>query len=193
LETAAQIAASLGVPQSDLMLLDPSDGEGSPTRPIIVLTAAVRTRTVINVLRESASSNLDYLVEADGGPITDAIFACVNAVEPHLPTLTPEPDFQGFPRHHWETLGIRERLALESQIASAISSLKSAGLALYVGRYTVRMKVPWYDLDEGHWYISARRQPEDVRVAVLRIDRSGQDRIVVDLPRWGEVARWMNT
>jgi hypothetical protein len=42
----------------------------------------------------------------------------------------------------------------------------------------------------GVWVISAKQQPKDVRVAVLRIDQTGQDNLVVNLPCGEEVIKW---
>jgi hypothetical protein len=40
------------------------------------------------------------------------------------------------------------------------------------------------------WVISAKQQPKDVRVAVLRIDQTSQDNLVVNLPCGEEVIKW---
>jgi transcriptional regulator with XRE-family HTH domain len=192
METLAQIAASLEVPQDELIS---SDGENEARQStggeLIVLTPVRSPGAVIDLLREGQTCTLDYLVDGEVGEKSDAILALVNAIEPHLPTLTPERPMSGAAGSHLEANNIRAKLAVDLEIANSLKALKDAGLALYLGRCTVRMPVPYCDRD-GNWVVSHRQSPEDVRVAVLRIDRIGHERIVVKLPLWGEIGKWIS-
>jgi transcriptional regulator with XRE-family HTH domain len=186
-ETVAQLAAELNVPQEDLLRGD-FDADGDTT-PIAVLTVARSPGAVIDLLREAMTCSLDYLVEGDGGKITEAILACVNTLEPHLPSLTPKPNFDQ-DAGHAETFRLRSKLTVESEVALCLKALTDAGLALYIGRYTARIKVPQLD-DCYEWSIRSNQQPEDAMVAVLRIDRAGQDRVLVQCPCGAEVIACM--
>jgi len=167
------------------------DGEADSVDPAIIVLAPVRSPgAVIDFLRDTQTCSFDYLVEGDGGKVTEAILACATTLEPHLPSLTPEVNWETQRGGHPEISRLKTKLALESEIAASLRVLKDARLGLFLGRYTVRMKVPWYDADEGVWVISAKQQPKDVRVAVLRIDQTGQDNLMVNLPCGEEVIKW---
>src|SRR6478672_7778516 len=52
--------------------------------------------------------------------------------------------------------------------------------------------VPWQGEDISGWSIGRNQRPEEVAVAVLRIDRAGQDRVLAQCPCGTEVIKWMN-
>jgi hypothetical protein len=59
------------------------------------------------------------------------------------------------------------------------------------GATPARINVP--QLDECYeWSIRIDKRSEDVMVAILRIDRAGQDRVLVQCPCGAEVVSWMN-
>lgn len=179
IETLAQLAATLGVPQEELIASGPF-GDGDYDEPsIAVLLPAKSGREVAELFRGCAEANIDYVVDITATEKAKCVLQFLDAIEPHLPTLTPDID--------WDTQvptgvqKLKQKIELEKQVFTALEAMRSAGLQLYLGQITSMLVVPRYDEDEGCWVTRIGQKKTPVKMAVLRIDLAGKERLVAHI------------
>ena len=177
IETLAQLAATLGVPQGDLIASNPFNiGEYGETQ-LAVLLPAKSGKEVADLFRVCAEANIDHLVDISTTAKVEPVLQFLDAIEPHLPTLTPEVDWDAPVLNKVQK--IRLEIQLEQMVQTALEAMKSIGLQLYIGQITAMLVVPRFDQDEGCWVYRIGQQPAPVQMAVVRIDAVGKDRLVV--------------
>jgi transcriptional regulator with XRE-family HTH domain len=142
IETLAQLAATLGVRQEDLVASNPLDtGEYGETQ-LAVLLPAKSGKEVADLFRVCAEANIDHLVDISSTKKVGPVLQFLDAIEPHLPTLTPEIDWDALALNKVQK--IRLKIQLEQMVQTALEAMKSIGLQLYIGQITAMIVVPRY-------------------------------------------------
>jgi len=177
-ETLAQLAATLGVTQAELVERDKGLVDDEDLSMTLVLQPVRVPKEITDLFRDCEDATVDCLVDTSGkGNKSAAVIEFLDAIEGRLPTLTPEIDLS-------QTVGpsqsqtLKDRIALEQRLAAAMEKLKSEGLQVYGGRYIRMIVVPRYDVDEGCWFTRNGQAPSPVKTAALRISTTGKDRLV---------------
>jgi transcriptional regulator with XRE-family HTH domain len=179
IETLAQLAATLGVLQEDLVASNPFDTGDYGETQLAVLLPAKSGKEVADLFRVCADANIDHLVDISTTGKVESVLQFLDAIEPHLPTLTPEIDWDAPALNKVQK--IRQKIQLEQMVQTALEAMKSIGLQLYIGQITAMIVVPRYDQDEGCWATRVGQKRAPVQMAVLRIDASGKERVVVHI------------
>lgn len=179
LETLAQIAATLGVPNDELLVNKESEAEATPNVDFCVLHAVQAPLHVISLLSSHQDADLECIAETTGKGRADGVLAFLDAIEKHLPTLTPDV------HEPLPTVAdrVRRKVALEQKLSAAMQSMKAAGLGLYAGTFTDVIRIPHYDDEMGFWAVSLRSRPQPVSILVLRVAEAGQQRLVISKSR----------
>lgn len=178
-ETLAQIAATLGVPNDDLR--SGNDQEGAqPSNPEVCVLHALRSPLeLLAALKSHQEADIECVTETTSKGRGEAVLALLDAIEPAIPTLTPdvnEPVPSGLEQ-------LRRKIGLEQKLNVIFQRMKESGIQLFAGTFTDMQRIPHYDFDEGFWSTSLRSQPQPVAILVMRIANVDQQRLVVTKTR----------
>ncbi|HEV2566203.1 MAG TPA: helix-turn-helix transcriptional regulator [Microvirga sp.] len=175
LETLAAIASVLQVSVNDIS--NERRGELEPQydpddKNAVVLRRTKSGRVLLDALATSFSGSVDCDIDPTADTV-DVLVSLLSEVESLMPNPWDEERF------HDQPMPLSERIKRSVGMTNQLLELDQKGVGVYVGTYTARAQRPYYDLDEGHLYVSRKQPFEPVTVCRVRLSHTATDKIVV--------------
>ena len=175
MESLSSIASALNVPLTQIIEAtdnDKDDVENLAAQSLIVLRPIQSGMGLINLVQ----SSFDGKMTCEAEPTTeniDVLTALISTIE----EMMPDP---------WRTPTEKPAPSLSSQLRQAVTltelikQLSAFGITAFVGTYTASAQVPYYDMDEGHMYVTNRTPYKLVTICRVMIAQTTRgDRITL--------------
>jgi transcriptional regulator with XRE-family HTH domain len=159
-ETAAQLAASLGMTVNQLMAREEPEAEHASDSNLVVLRREESARVLIEGLSKSDRHIIDYDFDPAPKSVND-LAAFVELLE----ILEP------FKERQWERplADLSSRIRFNAQFSEKMASLARHGVNVFYGEYVIIEARPRWDPEEGCWAVWTLQKPEPMTVSRLRL------------------------
>lgn len=168
LETFSQISSALNVPLAEITGEAAVGQNDNDDGNVVVLRRCVSGVEVVNLLTKAYNADVSIEMEPDPEWVEDTA-----SLLDEISDLSPNP---------WgpsSDVSLSDRLRRGAALTQRLQKIGDGGVGLFVGQYTALERIPRYDMDEGHYYVSDRFTQELVQYAVLRIAKATLDKMMI--------------